>query len=465
MGYASNPSIAHKRALFEGFSTSPAVGESIYYETTGQNWVAAAVTARPQPVQLQVQAPIHSGVLGSDKVFPLIATQGLRIQVNFDNIARSCAYQSGGFGVGVLGTTAADVDEIAVMSLSPLLVGENAKGNTDAVFTITVAQTGAGSVGGPYNNNPFDIGDQLYIGSDGTAESLGVVTMFFQVDVAGTPALQITYCPNRADQAGLVHAHPAGSPLYVLNSERVNGVPASVLNNVYSITYTITDLEYVLGVVSPPEGYVASMMKQIASSKGLVIDYKTFETYRSNLSAVNGLTNQIIPATQSRSYSVLSVPLAQDEQMAIAYDSLAGVVDGAQNYQYVLGNDLIPDRPIDLERYNAFGGIVGHPDALHLLEVEKALVNCGYGVRDLQRTPERFLIARAFSRYGQVCPLDGCTLSLRVEYRGRHATTNRYERASAACSSICSWRQTPTRSPAYRAYQGRRLGPVNGYFH
>jgi hypothetical protein len=183
------------------------------------------------------------------------------------------------------------------------------------------------------------------------------------------------------------------------------------------VSYRITDLEYVLGVVSPPEGYVASMMKQIASSKGLMMDYKTFGTYRSNLSALNGLTNQIIPATASRCYSVLSVPLAQGQQLSMAADSLASVVDGAQNYQYVFGGELVPDRPIDLERYNASGAIVGHPDSLALLETEKALVNCGYGVRDLQRTPERFLIGRAFSRYGQVCSLDGRTLSLRVEYK------------------------------------------------
>ena len=114
---------------------------------------------------------------------------------------------------------------------------------------------------------------------------------------------------------------------------------------------------------------------------------------------------------------MLSVPLAQGQQLSMAADSLASVVDGAQNYQYVFGGELVPDRPIDLERYNASGAIVGHPDSLALLETEKALVNCGYGVRDLQRTPERFLIGRAFSRYGQVCSLDGRTLSLRVEYK------------------------------------------------
>ena len=87
----------------------------------------------------------------------------------------------------------------------------------------------------------------------------------------------------------------------------------------------------------------------------------------------------------------------------------------AQNYQYVYGGSLIPDRPISLVRYTQ---TPARTDALHIVELEKSLVNAGYGVRNLLRVPDRFLIGRAFSKYGQVMSLAPQDLSLRVEYEG-----------------------------------------------
>ena len=101
-----------------------------------------------------------------------------------------------------------------------------------------------------------------------------------------------------------------------------------------------------------------------------------------NLTAKIGLTNQLIPATAQRAYSCLSVPLSNAAQIDLAADSLGGIIDHCQNYQYVHGNKLIPDRPVPLERYN---NAPPHVDALHLIELEKALLNCGFPTRNLQR--------------------------------------------------------------------------------
>ena len=93
--------------------------------------------------------------------------------------------------------------------------------------------------------------------------------------------------------------------------------------------------------------------------------------------------------------------------------SFKGVIDGTQNYQYVFGGSLIPDRPISLVRYTQSPQ---RTDALHLVELEKSLVNANYGVRNLLQVPDRFMIGRAFSKYGQVFNLSPQSLSLRVEY-------------------------------------------------
>ena len=156
-------------------------------------------------------------------------------------------------------------------------------------------------------------------------------------------------------------------------------------------------------------------MSQVASEKGLNMDFRTWTLYRFNLTTTNGLTNQLIPANQQRAYSILSVPLDISIQNDIRESSFQAITDGVQNYQYVFGGSLIPDRPIDLQRYNQ---TPKRTDALHVVELEKALVNANYGVRNLLRIPERFLLGRAFSKYGQVFNLSPQSLSLRVEYSG-----------------------------------------------
>ncbi len=419
-GYTQNHSISSRRTLFEGKSESPAVGESLFY-SRGMDWSAGAITSSLDSKTLEIEQPLYSGILGSDKVFPLLATQGLRLQMTLDNLNRGCVFQTG--TLGVQKDTSANTS--ACQAKTAKAIGDDAKPTEADSFKMVILQPSDAPTGrgvnrnaSPFNNNPFDIGDLLYVGDGVTAESLGVIVGF---DKDAQNDLEIEYIPNRANGVGLVNTHAANSPVYVVSRDRVSGVTlanvpvANQLQAAQGITFTMSDVQFVLGVVSPPEGYVKAMMNQMASSKGLAMDFKTYSTHRVNLTALNGLTNQLIPATARRAYSVLSVPLAQNQQLDIEQDSLQGQVDGCQNYQYVLGGHLVPDRPIRLERY---GNVPAHVDALHLIELEKSLVNCGYGVRDLQRVPERFLIGRAFSKYGQVSDLNSRDLSLRMEYSG-----------------------------------------------
>ena len=419
-GYTQNHSISSRRTLFEGKSESPAVGESLFY-SRGMDWSSGAITNSLEAKTLEIEQPLYSGILSSDKVFPLMATQGLRLQMTLDNINRSCVFQTG--TLGVQKDTSADIS--ACQSKTPKNAGGDAKPSLADIFKMAIlnpddAPSGRGvnRNAAPFNNNPFDIGDLLYIGDGPTAEPLGVIVGF---DKDTDNDLEISYVPNRANTVGLANNHGANSPVYVLSRDRVSGVNLTnvpvenQLQAAQGITFTMSDVQFILGVVSPPEGYVKAMMNQMESSKGLAMDYKTYSTYRVNLTAKNGLTNQLIPARSQRAYSVLSVPLAQDKQLDFEQDSLQGQVDGCQSYQYVIGGHLIPDRPIQLQRYN---NVPAHVDALHLIELEKSLVNCGYGVRDLQRVPERFLIGRSFSKYGQVSDLNSRDLSLRMEYSG-----------------------------------------------
>lgn len=413
-GYTQNDSIAAKRNMMEGRQVNPATGSNVYY-TGNQDWSAGAIAAAQNPLDLAIRQPIYSGILSGTKIFPVVATQGLRIQMTLDNLQRSLVYPQG--ELGLQSAPCGLKVEIAAAAQQKGAIGDS--------FTCTIQQPADGPGGRgvnrnvvPYNNNPWDIGDLLFVNNGTNTESLGVIIGF---DKDGDNDLQVSYIPNRAITTGLVNTYPISSSVFVEVAHRVNGVAvtdvpdAEIAKAAVSTSYVMSDIEMVCAVVSPPPGYVQSLMSQISSSKGMAMDFKTYSLYRVNLNATNGLTNQLIPATSERAYSVLSIPLSQQTQIAIEKDSLQGVTDGCQNYQYVFGGHLIPDRPIDLVRYT---NNPPHNDALHLIELEKSLVNCGYGVRNLQRVPDRFLIGRAFSKYGQVSNLNGRDLSLRVEYVG-----------------------------------------------
>jgi len=438
-GYTQNESIAHKRDLFEARSANQNVDNQLLYGTppvwTGGG--AVATTSRTSKT-IEVTQPIYSGILGGDRVFPVVATQGLRVQMTLDNLNRSLSNPSvnGIVDTSITESGANDFEsKIAILGSSganPAAKHEKSGGNPQDTFTVSIKQPSDSTNGRgvnrnaqPINNNPFDIGDMLYIAkADRSQEaSLGIITAF---GVDGNNDLSITFNPDRPVGvpvgSGGGQDYPIASRVYIKQQDRVNGVfttntaPASVTASAQTkISYSIQDIEMLMLQVQPPPQYIDGMMKQVSSEKGLSMDFRTWTLYRFNLSTTNGLTNQLIPAVQNRAYTILSIPLGISEQNNINKDSFKGLTDGCQNYQYVYGGSLIPDRPIDLVRYTQSPQ---RTDALHIVELEKSLVNAGYGVRNLLRVPNRFLLGRAFSKYGQVMNLAPQDLSLRVEYEG-----------------------------------------------
>lgn len=413
--YTTNESINHKRDLFEGRSANYDLNNQLYFEAPG-DWASNPVTATTDRKTLEIEQPIHSGILGGNKVFPVVATKGLRVEMTLDDVQRSLVNTTDG------GTSSIP----CALKVAKAAANDNKAAIGDA-FTVAVKSTAlpAGAFGvsrnaEPTNNNPFDIGDPLYISlADGTQEKLlGIITQF---DKDGDNDLVISYIPTRANGVALGTDYPIDSKLYYKNSDRVSGytatnVPAQqVADAAQQISYTISNLEMLLLQVQPPAEYAQDLQTQINSEKGLSMDYRTHTLYRFNLTTLNGLTNQLIPAQQTRAYSVFSLPLAQSAQNNVDVSSFRGQTNGCQNYQYTFGGSLIPDRPISLVRYNQNPQ---RTDALHVIELEKALMNANYGVRNLLAVPRHFIIGRAFSKSNQVFNLSDASLSLRVEYSG-----------------------------------------------
>jgi hypothetical protein len=441
--FTQQSSVYNKHNLFEGVVEN--VNEdgdatNLYYGSppslNGSD--ETNVVGSAEQLQVKLQMPLRTKFMGG-KIIPVGLLGGLRLQIDTENPLRALQY------VETTGLCESSrVDEFGI----PIPAAQLTTGTGGTGFGVgDQKRNNADSKQGAYSvklevetddnqkNNPFAVGDFLFVqktagGDAGQEELLGVIDGFF---IDGTD-LGVSYVPQRPEAGGLVRAFAAADvpKVFVKPSQRsiahtgivVRGDGAGGAGtgsgSAPAPSYTISDFELVCLKVEPPQSYVESMTKRAMSGEGVAMDYDTYTLYRHNQSNKVGLTTALIPAQQSRALSCLSQPLAVNAFRDVALSSLVGEPDNARNYQFVFGTHLIPNRVVELSRYSQqLGTGLGRTfrsDALHLSELQKAILNIGEPVRNLHKIHEHFAIGRAFTRYGQVFNLKDNSLSLRVDY-------------------------------------------------
>jgi len=426
--YTGNDSINDKRNMFEGRSINTDGDNQLYWSPVP----ALPRTTNATAKKLTMMIPVYnSGILNGDKIVPLAAMAGVRSQMVLDTVLKTLQYwsdQGVSYPQGYLNTTAkaigADTKPAAANGTFTVQLSATSRAANDGL-TMPATQN---------KNLGLMVGDLLYIQeNDGTAaEALGVITQFSSAaDDQGDASILVTYIPNRpgggAGNGGLTQAFVAlTSRVFVLPQDRINAqnfllIGGGPLATRAGVDWTISNLEMITETVQPPAAYVNAMMSQVGSDRGLNFDYKTYTTYKNNVIGTAGLTTSNINAEQTRAYSILSRPLLPDQTAALLDNSFRGFLDTAVNYQYVMGGELVPSgRDVKLNR---LGQVPSKPDALALIELEKALTNCGYTVRDTsQPGGVKFLIGRGLSKYGQVANIANKDLALRIEYGTGAAT-------------------------------------------
>ena len=463
--FTQNDSINAKRELFEGMSVNSDPNHQLWFEEP-TDWVNGDWTENPAAIQNKISARIPcSGIIGAKatNVFPLTATSGLRVVMNLEDITRSMTLSNLlGAGEaknypGAPGLRPAAGNYTNVSEMFYVTHSTKASGGADSDTVDTTAGTGNNGIfdidislksdlaGGAIAaladfatvesqvDNNFAIGDIMYIcKQNGTDPNcLGKIV---KMEKGGGNRLKITYQSNRANGQSLATGGAIGgggyigttaggntgdSVVFFLPEDRVNRV---VLTNTQDardnggadelpeLDIELSDCELSILQVEPPAGYVDNMLKKV-NGQGVEMDYCTSTLYRGNIVNAQGMTSNLIPANQSRAYSLLSVPLTQNSQSSYITSSLLAKYEDQRNYQWVLNGNLVPDRPIDLEKYKYEKNPV-----LHIMENEKAIGNAKNKVRNLWRTNDRLLFGRALSRYGQVHDLQGKTTMLRVTY-------------------------------------------------
>lgn len=436
--FTRSPSILSKDELFAG--VMPVVGnangdKTLYYAAQSVNPASAAATPDTSvrtAHKVMVQAQLNCGVFKQGNILPVSAMNGMRIQIQTDDILRSCVYPS------------QDGDKALSLVAGHSIVLKTVQ-RTAGEETRTTGQSGTtGSAAAGYNcatdrafgDNPFAVNDVLYISDNDAAhtneEALGTIIGFFRTG-ANSALLGITYNPLRAFGAGLDNDHAVDtSVLYYKMADREKALSFYTLGDQSSDTksglqpaptYELSDIEMICQSVQPPPDYVERTLRDAASSEGISFDFMAYELHRHNQSNTSGLVQAQIPTLMTRAKSLFCQPLATASADARSFGShsLSGIVDQAQSYEYIHGTDHMPSRLAPLKRYNdvvAAGTGLRRCEALHVSELQKAIVNVGERVLNLQKIEDNFVISRSLSKYGQVQDLSPETLSVRIDYNG-----------------------------------------------
>mgnify|MGYP003627714372 FL=1 len=441
--FTEQSSIKHVRELYEGQQSDPNQdGSSLFYPApstlAGATTWDTAQTLKRSANEVEVMIKLGAGIFGGS-VVPIALLQGLRIQFDTEDPLRALlqpewvkgSWEGSGGGAALKDqgfTLPADLAEGAIGNRDGSVAANKFVLTTD----ITTDNTGKG--------NPFAIGDKIYINHDTAGDGTfafeqlaGVVSGFY---VAGGKLVMAligqTATATGNMPAGALFTTANFSVFYYKSADRESAFTyklASATDDTAggsqpAVSYTLKDIEFVASSVSPPVAYQQGMMKKAMSKEGVSMDFITPELHRFNQVNTSGIVQSQIPTLAQRAKAVFVQTVPQAYYRVLWASGLSGVPDSAKDYQFVKGTELVPSRPVPLGRYSqvvagtdAIGGVSQRRnEPLHTSELQKALVNIGQPVYNLQRIAEHFCLARSFNKYGQITNLAGDTLSLRVDY-------------------------------------------------
>lgn len=430
--FTAQSSIEHKRQLFEGVQELPTKGASLYYgpsaDLTGSSASSFVGTDRTRN-SVEVYCQLESGLFKGDQIIPTALMQGLRLQIDTEDPARALTQLE--WDCSVIGPNGGE-ELLAIEDVT----------NEDDIAQDAFERTGQAGLGQQYfslktskdidvvtqEGNPFCIGDLLYIslappttpgGFPDYEEKLGLIIGFY----ADAGKLGIVFVPQNNTGTGVANAfQPNTGVLFTKPQERISALSGLIGENdtqntgtinLSAPTYTISDVEMLCETVQPPQEYVQGMVTKSMTDSGISFDILTSELHRFNQTNAVGITQIQIPTLAKRAKSLVIQPVLTSQYRDFLARSLSGVVDNARDYQFQLGNTLVPSRKVQLQRYSA---TTPRAEPLHITELQKALININRPVRSLQKVEQHFVIARGLNRYGQVTDLSDETVSLRVEY-------------------------------------------------
>ena len=166
------PSTIHKRELFAGVQNSignTGDAQTLYYaqrSIAGGATLTAPDETKRGTNKVEIQTQLNSGIWKQGNILPVSAMNGMRVQIDTEDILRSCQY------VDLFGDFSTSASETILMTSATIAVGDQKRQDQPNYAIETDC---------PLVDNPFAINDIVY-GADTTATEvvLGTIQGFYE---------------------------------------------------------------------------------------------------------------------------------------------------------------------------------------------------------------------------------------------------------------------------------------------
>jgi hypothetical protein len=454
--YETNDTLKAKRGLTEGATVynkqqrfTTGVGESQqnnvdqnpYFEPLPASASFSTAWTNSSYQEVKALLPLHTGIFQNDKIFPIAMTEGLVVEIIFEDARR-------------VFRTLDQTNQYRHLLGNPFFHSVNGsnsapdepKANNASAFTeFYVRRDNCQGWSGNIKSFPFVIGEEFRFinastGVDNPSIASGsTVAKIKRIEYVGgtTNAIKVT-----------VEGATGYRPTATLNQEHVMYSRSVLDATTYNPSYTITNAEFVIQQVQMPQGYTSKLQQMMKGGGVMNYDFVSATNYKISQLKSERVANLRLPLNQSRAKSILCIPtdasasgtkeLLESKYTYITdYDlfsdsstrawnanrsqrtGLVGCVDELTSYQMFYAGALNPNRKVFTNKIATKSSIDQQP----LIELEKALVMGGIKPYSMMKYRENFAIGRAFSLQSGVYDTRGKDFALQVEYQETNAPT------------------------------------------
>jgi len=399
----------------------------------------------------KVSLPLHTGIFAdSKKIFPVLATQGLFVEIDLEDCARVVKQLD-------------SVNRWRRMQQNPLFHGIDAAGNpwpndgmTGTQYIFLATDNNMTEVA----NCPFVKGEWIGICSKTdpniTAQiltGLGAVVRGQITDITMSGGfvrleLQAAGMLNSAANSTSITSNNFIVYSASIDAQRNNTTPTETIAplTVYDASYTVSNLAMICQKVSLDDRYEKGMMAKLREGGAIEFDILSATNYKNSLVAENRNATVNLAVSNTRAKSIICVPtdaetytvpqliagcrasnaddlpydeetLTMDGRLVSNRTGMVGIIDNLTEYQWLIDDKLTPSRPINVSKINGGKSI----SAQHLCEVEKSLNAARIVPRSFCDYNRNFIISRAYALNDGVANLNNKSNQLQLLYNEKNA--------------------------------------------
>jgi len=462
--YETNDTLKAKRALTEGATvwssdTRSTTGmpqtqqnnllENPYYEPLpAQTGSAASAFNNASYREVKGLIPLQTGIFQNDKIFPIAMTEGLVVEIVFEDARRvfrtldqtnryrhlqaNPFFLSSAKGTGASAPTAPNS--------APMLPKADNASMFDEFY---VRRDNCQGWTGDISAFPFVVGEEVrFINASTGVDNPSIA--------GGVTAPKFALVSYAAGVFNAIKVKLSGSyrPTALLDQSHVLYSRAIEAAATYSPTYKISNAEFVLQKVEMPSGYTSKLSSMMKSGGSMNYDFTSATNYKVSQLKAERVANLRLPLMESRAKSILCIPTdasasgtkellmakttfitdfdLQATSASRAWNAnhtqrtgLVGVSDNITQYQLFYDGALNPSRKVSCAKISSKKSVDQQP----LIELEKALVMGGMKPFSMLKFRQNFCIGRPLSLQNGVYDARGKDFALQVEYQETAAPT------------------------------------------